>query len=349
MRGDVPKATADIVQLDLLRIAAAFAVVLLHVSAGVVLNPDDTPLQWWGGNIGDAASRWCIAVFVMISGALLLAESRPLTPREFYTRRAARLLAPLIFWTVLYLAYRRFNDHTGLGELVRDTLKGAPYSHLWFLYMILGLYAVTPLLKTLIANSDRTTLTITAAATFLIASTDRTIWLTAMSAHHDKDAPHTFLLLWLPYTAYFLAGYILVKWPVHISAAAAITCAVISTVLVSCVVSYAHNHGWQDPYFAYDSFNPLGICMSLPLFAYLSHLPVSCSPTTRRRFQSLAGLTLGIYLVHPLWLSALQRIGLTGVSHHTFVGIPLTAATAFVLSALTTAAIRSTPILRRVV
>ena len=140
-----PKGDA-IPQLDLLRIAAA-AVVCLHVSAGVVLNPLDTLPQWWAGNIGDAASRWSVPLFVMVSGALLLNDNRSFTPMQFYTRRAARLLIPTIFWSALYLAYRRFNSHTGLAEFLEDTAKGDPYFHMWFLYMIAGLYAVTPLLR----------------------------------------------------------------------------------------------------------------------------------------------------------------------------------------------------------
>ena len=90
-----PKGDA-IPQSDLLRIAAA-AVVCLHASAGVVLNPLDTLPQWWAGNIGDAASRWSVPLFVMVSGALLLNDNRSFTPMQFYTRRAARLLIPTIF------------------------------------------------------------------------------------------------------------------------------------------------------------------------------------------------------------------------------------------------------------
>lgn len=340
----------EIVQLDILRIAAALAVVWLHISAGVVLNPDDTPAQWWAGNIADAVSRWCISFFVMISGALLLSDSRrAYTADEFYTRRATRLLPPLIFWTLLYLGYRYFHNHTGRAELLKDTLKGNPYYHLWFLYMIAGLYAVTPVLNIVIANSSRIFLIIAAATAFVIASIDRTIALTAMSVHHDNAASHTFLVLWLPYTAYFLAGYILVKWPLHISVAVAMTCAVMSTVLVCLVVAYAHRSGWQDPYCAYNSFNPLGISTSIPVFACLLNRHVSWGTKTRARVRSLAGLTLGIYLVHPFWLEALSHVGLDGFSGGPTVGIPLTAVTAFCLAAVTTALIRATPVLRRVV
>jgi surface polysaccharide O-acyltransferase-like enzyme len=343
------KKTEAIVQFDILRVAAAFAVVWHHVCADVVLNPNDTWPQWWAGNIGDVASLWCIPVFVMLSGALLLDDRRPYTARQFYTRRTSRLLVPLIFWTALYLTYSRARGYAGLGGLVKNTVKGVSYFHLWFLYMILGLYAVTPLLKTLVANSGRTTLTITATMLLLVASIDGTVSLATHSVHHwIKAPPHTFLVLWLPYTGYFLAGYVLIKWPRRISIALGLACALMCCALLSMITGYVHWR-WRYPYFTYDFFNPIVVGASLALFACFSSIPVSCSPETRLRLQSLAGLTLGIYLVHPLWLDALYSVGLDGVFFVTVVGIPLTAATAFLLSGVTAALINATPVLRRVI
>jgi surface polysaccharide O-acyltransferase-like enzyme len=89
-----------------------------------------------------------------------------------------------------------------------------------------------------------------------------------------------------------------------------------SCALLSVVTAYFHfRTDWPNPYFTYEYFDPLVICASLVLFACFSSAQVSCSPTLSRRLQSLAGLTLGIYLVHPLWLDALQKIGLTGLFH----------------------------------
>jgi surface polysaccharide O-acyltransferase-like enzyme len=174
------------------------AVVWLHVCADVLLKPDVGLAEWWTGNIADAASRWCVPMFVMLSGALLLSDRKPLSPREFYIRRAARLLPALIFWTALYLAYRRLRDHTSLMELLKDTVKGEPYFHLWFLYMIVGLYAVTPLLRIVVNHGGRRMLVTTAVIIFVMAFLEGSYlyW----NAHWTGTEPsHTFLVLWLPY------------------------------------------------------------------------------------------------------------------------------------------------------
>lgn len=237
----------EIVQLDLLRIAAAFAVVLLHVAAVVMSDRSVTLVQWWAGNIHEVISRWCVPVFIMISGALLLDDHRPFAPGQFYRRRVARLLWPLIFWSVAYLIYRHVHDHTNRTTLFIDTLHGEPYTHLWFLYMLIGLYAATPLLRIVVANSDRATLTITAALIFLIAFVDRTASAT-LTPFTAEENTHTFLVLWLPYTAYFLMGYILIKWPFRIGVGTSLICAVISCAVTALLTAYLRFYvEWRDP------------------------------------------------------------------------------------------------------
>src|SRR5262245_62050636 len=102
-----PSAPVRDIRLDALRVVAAFGVVWLHVSAAAVrVMPDVRSATWWMGNVADAAVRWSIPVFVMISGALMLAYPSEKDPLGFYKRRGARLLAPLVFWTIFYIGFR---------------------------------------------------------------------------------------------------------------------------------------------------------------------------------------------------------------------------------------------------
>ena len=65
------------------RIVAIFSVVCLHIAAYAVLNAELGTANWWSGNFYDAATRWCVPVFVMVSGALLL-EPRPQEGRKLF-------------------------------------------------------------------------------------------------------------------------------------------------------------------------------------------------------------------------------------------------------------------------
>jgi surface polysaccharide O-acyltransferase-like enzyme len=89
--------------VDKARIFAVFAVIVLHVSAIVVVGIKDFyDLQWWFGNIYDSMVRWCVPVFVMISGALLLSEAKTESISIFYKKRILRLLTPTLFWSLFF-------------------------------------------------------------------------------------------------------------------------------------------------------------------------------------------------------------------------------------------------------
>ena len=91
----------------------------------------------------------------MISGALLLDPERPQDAR--HSRRVARICAPLLFWTLFYLLWRTALDWIDDGRLdlsfwPRKLAHGEPYYHLWYLYMIVGLYLFAPLVRALAAQ-----------------------------------------------------------------------------------------------------------------------------------------------------------------------------------------------------
>jgi surface polysaccharide O-acyltransferase-like enzyme len=54
---------------DALRVLAAVAVVVMHVSATALKQSDC--FDWWIGNIFVSLSQWGVPIFIMISGALL--------------------------------------------------------------------------------------------------------------------------------------------------------------------------------------------------------------------------------------------------------------------------------------
>lgn len=183
------------INLDFLRTAAAFTVVLLHVSATVVLNrPDISTSGWWIGNVVNALTHWSVPVFVMISGALLLSGLSNIEPRTFYRHRAVRLAIPLIFWTIFYIAIQAYIDGKfDLMVFVKKLIAGQPYFHLWYLYMIVGIYLMTPFLGIFVQASSRTTLILFCLFTFTLSS------LETILAILFKGGGNTFLSLFLPY------------------------------------------------------------------------------------------------------------------------------------------------------
>lgn len=320
--------------LDALRVVAAFAVVWLHVSAAVVTTDANIHSSvWWTGNLSNAFSRWCVPAFVMISGALLLSATSAHGPREFYRRRLSRLLPPLVLWTLAYVLLRALTESGyGLVDAVRSIAKGKPYYHLWYLYMLLGLYFVTPFLQSIVRTTTPRTLLLLIGSCFVVASIEGAL----------GQPGATFLPSFLPFLGYFLAGhYIRERLPSLKAWYLMASIAVCGTVLALATGVLYPMIGERSWYLMYDYLNPVVILMSLSVFVLFTHDAIGAG-----LLQKAAPLTLGIYVIHPLWMLALSQLGIDGYWFHPLVGIPGTTLLVFALSAASASLLARIPLLR---
>lgn len=332
--------------LDQLRSLAALAVVWLHVAASVVVrNPDIHSFAWWLGNLGDAASRWCVPVFMMISGALLLdREAVTQPPLSFLRKRYLRLAVPGVFWTLLYLAVAATDSESlTLADARQSLFTGTPWYHLWYLYMLFGLYLVTPALRHLVQVCDHRNLRVLIVASFVAGGFE------VLVLHRGESF---FLLRCLPLLGYFLAGhYLFVTSRNHLPG---VSMRGLLALIGSCALLIALGTAWLLPDMGlracslmYAWQNPLVIVMSLAVFSLL--LRGAHTAPLGEPLQRLAPLSFGIYLLHPLWLLGLANLGLTAWSWHPMLGIPLLTLIAAALSALTVYLMRQSAFLRQVV
>jgi surface polysaccharide O-acyltransferase-like enzyme len=329
--------------LDLLKVLAAFTVVWLHVSATVVgTKPDIHSVTWWIGSVANALSRWCVPVFVMISGSLLLSAPSNLSPMDFYKKRAVRILPSILFWTLVYITFRwLLSEKFTLKIAAESIVQGTPYHHLWYLYMTIGLYFVTPFLHSLVSGSPLSALRLLIVGSFTISATEYIFG--------GKSA--TFLPRFLPFIGYFLVGHYLSVYPHELKIKAsylvviAIVCGAIIAAGTGALLPALGSRAWG---IMYSYLNPVVIVMSVCIFLFFARATFSMS-TLYGLTQRIAPITLGIYVIHPLWLWGLAKFGITAFWSHPLVGIPLTTFLAFVLSALTAELLAGIPVLRRTV
>lgn len=140
--------------IDFLKSFAAFAVIVVHVCAPVLYNFANQH-NWQIANVYGGLVRFCVPIFVMISGVLLLEKSEELT--FFLRKRFSRLLFPFIFWSLIYLSLK-INYDLQLKEIISFSTKqlrsGTQY-HLWYIYMLIGLYLFIPILSKWSVNATK--------------------------------------------------------------------------------------------------------------------------------------------------------------------------------------------------
>ena len=155
-----PKNGAIALPVDLIRTVAIILVILLHASIQPypnigLMSPQGVQI-WWASNIYDSIARVCIPLFVMLAGVLLLQPSKADEPlKTFFKKRLSRIGVPFLFWGATYFAWRFFanGEVLTINSIVQGILTG-PYYQFWFLYLLLGLYLVTPILRVIIKHAE---------------------------------------------------------------------------------------------------------------------------------------------------------------------------------------------------
>lgn len=339
-----PGAPQSIAWIDAARIAAILAVISIHVVSPLVTNRS-LPESWWFGNVVDSVARWSVPVFVMLSGALLLHSSLADDPLAFYRRRLSRILPPLIAWTVIYLV----RGSVTLDQAVSYVLAGRPSFHLYFLYLLVGLYLVAPFLRPLVARTDRRVLGIGIVVFLALGMSDDLI---VVWRHLGGVNAAT---RFVPYIGYFLAGAWLIGLrPTRarvITAATVAVVAILGTAIGTKVL--VHFFGLGQGRYLYEYLSVTTVPASLAVFAlFLWSAPWADRLATRlpRGWLSVvAGSTLGIYVIHPLFLSWLGDFGLGPRTFFVPLAVAATVLATFALSLATILILRKVPGIRRLV
>ncbi|WP_164713765.1 acyltransferase [Shimwellia blattae] len=190
-----------------MRILSIFAVIVLHQASAFSLY-ENTSLEWWVVDFYNSFARWCVPVFIMLSGYLLLHKEEGFY--VFYRKRLSRILIPLIFWSFFYLLwnftihYFKWGGDIGFYQMIKALLTGRPYYHMWFLYMIPFIYITTPYLRILTKNLNKKEYLFLVVIFFLFSASDyiyKMIYL-QMSFAKTSSIFHVFIY----YIGYFLLG-----------------------------------------------------------------------------------------------------------------------------------------------
>ncbi|MEN6483403.1 MAG: acyltransferase family protein [Syntrophobacteraceae bacterium] len=340
--------------IDVMRVAASFAVVALHVSARVVNHGNFGSRGWWIGNLVDSATRWAVPVFVMISGSLLIDPNKDDSIRSFFVKRMPRLLIPLVFWSFFYLVYSHLKEGINLSMAVLSIVHGTPYFHLWYLYMAVGLYAVLIPIRTLCINADMETLIVSLA---IILSIQFLYFLHSSWLIAKGNAPDGVIIIYqfIPYLPYLICGYFLrglsLAW-VHLTRLVYVLIGLI--LFIGGVNWFISIHIGVRPAseIAFSDFNPLIVLMSISIYLCIRLI---CSYQNKFIFYikricaKMAPLTLGVYVIHPIFMIYLRELyGLSGLSLRCFGIIPVVICV-ILLSIISSYLISKVPYLRRVI
>lgn len=289
--------------LEMMRAIAIYAVIVIHASITTFYSTPLDSFTWNISNISYSLTRFCVPFFFMISAFLLIKEE--MSMGSFLRRRLPRILLPLVAWSMIYgliNGQNIFSRQWLIGTLLNQNAA----FHLWFLYALIGLYVLMPLVGLLYYRSSRSLFLAYAAIIFVFSCTMpflsetlqyRTGFVGSMllGNFHPlviylflplliKDLAFTRRRGWLALALFGLMTLLIFTGTRHISLAA---------------------HQPRETYYTY--YYPPVVIASAALFYLLLNVRLTLSELWRRRILSVAECSFGIYLMHVVFLLLLMR------------------------------------------
>ena len=342
--------------LDVLRIVSIVGVIAIHVFGNLVGNTEvKDSVRWWIAVAIDLGFVWVVPVFVMISGALVL-EHRQFTngPADFYRRRLLKLAPAFIFWPVFY-AFVVHNAVTGSPESLRDfalgVIDGRSYTHLYFLWLIVGLYAAAPVLEAFLHGGGRRRAYVFAGVA-LAATVTTLVSAKILTAAGDERSLSTMALTqWVPYVGFFLAGWALRDLVLRgwcLAAVGFVT--MMGTGLIVVQYGLRGNIMIADVLLPVSYYGPVVAVVALGCFITVNSILARWQPgPATGLFRTLSDAAFGVFLVHFAVMLAVRSVPAFNDSDESLVSAFAIWALVTVVSFAVVIVLRKIPFARRLV
>lgn len=333
--------------MDLLRILACFSVVMLHSSAQFWY---DLPLlsgNWLIANSYDAAFRFGVPIFVMLSGRFFLSREGEVNIKTLYRKNILRLFVLYCVWHIVYGLWSCRHWMSAGGLTLKDYVQEILFRgyHLWYLLMQIGLYMLLPVLKGWVTNCSKKDLEY-----FLILFLICQIGLSTI-----KILPLSGGVLYVmgqfnveaacSYAGYFIFGYYLYRYPPEKKARLRLyaggAAGLLTAIIVSALESKLKGQGTAT---AFDSFSVFTFLVVTALYVCFQNLKLSPKRAGGWLLKELSADTLGIYLMHVLFIELLNDFNINSMTVNIIFGIPLLALVSFVICGSAAALLRRIPV-----
>ena len=144
--------------VDYAKTLAIACVAMIHVSSEVLLGGQVGSAAWLEGLFWSSLARGAVPLFLMCSGVLFLDRTDGLSVQHIWKRNIPHILLALFVWATVYKMIPRFLHEKVTADALRaillELLCGQHEGHLYFLHIMLLVYAALPITYTFAANAD---------------------------------------------------------------------------------------------------------------------------------------------------------------------------------------------------
>jgi len=300
-----------LVYLDILKIIAMIMVIHIHIVSPMWWHNNIYSVSFAWANFFEGISRWAVPVFVMSTGALLLNPKIEL-PAPKLTKKIIRMIITLFIFGMLYsIGFRLINSETLNLTLLINSLQDIylvrAANHLWFIYMLIGLYLITPILKTYMKNASQRNIEyfiILWALFSLIIPMTINLGLKSMVPLISELR----LTMVLYYPGYLVLGHYLNHY--HINESRRLALYILGGISLYITIFMTYNHiinigRTSQLYFGYNTLNVALTAVALFLFSKYNFNQINKGKSL---ITKLSQYTFSIFLVHGFFVYMIPRL-----------------------------------------
>lgn len=143
--------------IDCLRIIGMLGVIIMHIVGNTIntLGLKGTPEVIY--DIVSKSFYFTMPLFVMISGGLLL--SKDINYKDIFFKYIRRMVFVLIIFGGAFAFMEEYFltktiELSMIGSIIKRIFTGDLWAHMWYIYLMIALYLITPLLRKWVKHSN---------------------------------------------------------------------------------------------------------------------------------------------------------------------------------------------------
>lgn len=285
-----------------MRLTACFGIIILHslFASTVYFSDEMSKGDVLYEKIAEHMLMWCVPLFLMITGALLLEPVKEVGAKKLFGKYLKRIALALVSFFIIFKILETVIEDKpfSFSESIFQFMRGESWAHMWYLYLMISIYLMLPVYKAISARLSYRWLTY--FVTLMLIFTSIGPVLNTLGFPIDAFSIPVSTI----YPSYLFVGYLLFKcrpparygWLLLI-----LSTAMIVMITIISLDGGVHDSGvakTMDNVAAYSSI--FVVMQTSGIFILLNNKEWNWSQKADTVISSMDSCTFGIYLIHMI-------------------------------------------------